>query len=210
MQIEASHVVKRYAGRAVVNDVSVTAAAGSLSVLSGPSGSGKSTLLGILGGFADPDEGKVTRDPADLGVAWVAQNSPVLLRRSVLDNVALGTLSRGADHDEARTRSMRALDALGMERLAGSPAYALSGGERQRLAVARALVADSPALIADEPTASLDPASRDLVLHALVVARDAGAVVLVATHDRLVTELADTLWVMHDGIVRTASAAPTR
>ena len=160
----------------------------------GPSGSGKSSLLGVIGGAIRIAPGVVTLSYStgeSARIDWIVQSSPLLTRRSAIENVMLGPLSGGASFEEAEAASVAALSDLGMESLANQRAATLSGGERQRVSVARAIAARAPLLLADEPTASLDPLARGAVCDALAMARERGSVVLVATHDPFVAEKCD-------------------
>jgi len=160
--------------------------------LMGPSGSGKSTLLGVISGLISPTRGSLTvTGSPNPHVQWVFQSSPLLDRRSVVDNVAVTSIARGANPDTARVAALEVLDSFHLGSQAFRPAYTLSGGQRQRVAIARAVVALPDILLADEPTASLDGVSRDLVCEALANAATRGAVVVVATHDEYVARRCD-------------------
>lgn len=165
--------------------------------LAGPSGSGKTTLLGALAGgvplasgtivVTDDDGAEYDRIPS---YSWVAQAANALPDRSVLDNVMLGALARGADLATATADSDRRLDEMGLGHRRDQPARTVSGGELQRLAFARALAAERPVILADEPTASLDEVNtRMLCARLRDLARD--RLIVVATHDPIVMEACD-------------------
>lgn len=170
----------------------------------GPSGSGKTTLLAVIAGLLRPDAGAVRLDGAavDPGdVAWIMQTTPLLMTRSALGNVALGAMARGRARRAADDVARAALDDLGIGHLAEVPVRRLSGGERQRVAVARAVAQEAPIVIADEPTASLDAASRDRVVDALLAVERAGRLVVVATHDRAVADRCSRVLELSEGRV---------
>ena len=103
----------------------------------------------------------------------------------------------------------RAMVATGIDSLADRNVLHLSGGERSRVALARALAAEAPILLADEPTASLDPRHQIEAMTILRARADAGALVLVVTHDLgLAARFADRVLVLDDGGRRAAFAAP--
>lgn len=183
MRVSVDEVSKSFGDRRVLNGISFAHTSHDLVSLMGPSGSGKSTLLDIIAGRLDPDRGSVRREPAGSNIAWLAQSSPALLRRTAVDNVTLGGLLRWPDLEGLQSRVEATMENLSISHLARSRMYTLSGGERQRVAVGRAIVAGSPLILADEPTASLDRHSAALVTEALVKAAEFGALVIVATHD---------------------------
>ena len=166
---------------------------GTVSIM-GPSGSGKSTLLGLISKHILPDSGTVdvhsAGDATDSvpQAAWIFQNSPLLNRRSAIENVMLEVLLKTGSQEAARRKAVHAMRQLGILHLARTQTFRLSGGEKQRIAVARAVAADAELILADEPTASLDSTARQAVCHALDRAADQGALVIVATHDSWVAE----------------------
>jgi NitT/TauT family transport system ATP-binding protein len=149
----------------VLDDVSLSIAAGEFVVLLGPSGCGKTTLLKMLGGFEFPSSGEVlmegkaiTKPGPDRGTIFQA---PTLFPwLSVLDNVLYGPRMRGSVTAEDRARAESLLNVVG---LAGFEHYRpskLSGGMQQRAAIARVLINDPAVLLADEPFAALDEYTR--------------------------------------------------
>ncbi len=182
--------------------------------LVGPSGAGKSTVFRLLLRFYDPDEGAIRVDGVDLRdadpaeirslMALVGQDSP-LFSGSAADNIRFGREAASDDEFRAAARAAQAeafLDALpaGFGTLLGERARSLSGGQRQRLAIARALVRNSPILLLDEATSALDAENERLVQKALDEAM-VGHTTLVIAH-RLATVLkADRIVVMEAGRV---------
>jgi ATP-binding cassette subfamily B protein len=182
--------------------------------LVGPSGAGKSTVFRLLLRFYDPTEGAIRVDGVDLTeadpaeirarMALVSQDSP-LFSGSAADNIRFGRADADLDAVRAAARAAQAetfLDALpqGFDTLLGERARSLSGGQRQRLAIARALVRQSPILLLDEATSALDAENERLVQKALDEAMT-GHTTLVIAH-RLATVLkADRIVVMDAGRV---------
>ena len=157
----------------------------------GPSGSGKSTLLAVLACLIAPDGGSV--DPADRAsrTGIVLQGYGLLPVLTAFENVELPLQLRGTDPAQVRERAAHALSRAGLDDAGDRLAEELSGGQRQRVAVARALVTEPDLLVADEPTAELDSDTASLVLAALRAEADAGAAVVLATHDPDVAALCD-------------------
>jgi tungstate transport system ATP-binding protein len=170
----------------VLDDVSLTIAAGAPTVLVGPNGSGKTTLLRTAMGLLAPSVGRVSWGGHDATngkrLALMAQR-PVMLRRSAAGNVAYALAAAGADRRSRRARVPALLDQVGLAGLGRRPARRLSGGEQQRLALARALARDPEVLFLDEPSASLDPAATKAVEDIVRAVAASGVKIVMATHD---------------------------
>ena len=118
------------------------------------------------------------------------------------ENVALPLLLSGRPRAEALKTASQWLERLGVESVARTTASRMSGGQRQRVALARALVATPRVVLADEPTGALDSVASDLVAGELVsAARNAGAAVVLVTHDARVAAFADREVHLWDGRV---------
>lgn len=176
-----------------------------LVAIMGPSGSGKSTLLAVIAGQQELQQGSADATAGSEDIDWLVQSTPLLTRRTAVANVALGPISKGKNHSDARRQALDVLALLGLAGLANQKVARLSGGERQRVAVARALARGSGIVLADEPTASLDSDSRRLVCEALVKLARGGASVIVATHDPVVASFADRVLVLSDGQLSSRS-----
>jgi putative ABC transport system ATP-binding protein len=191
-------VVHRYGGRPVLACADFALAAGEHCVVIGPSGSGKSTLLSIVAGILCPSEGEVALQGEPLHTVparddrWRARRIGVVPQRlhllaslSARDNIRLAQYLAGAAAAEAEVD--RLLAALGLEARASAKPDQLSVGEQQRVAIARAIVNGPQLLLADEPTSSLDDENAQRAVDLLFEAAQlAGALLIVATHDRRV------------------------
>jgi putative ABC transport system ATP-binding protein len=170
-------------------------------LLHGASGSGKSTLIALAAGLLDVQQGSLRLAGCELAGmprqardAWRAATLGVVPQRlhlspslSVRDNVALAYVSVGLPLDAARVDEL--LGALGLAAVAARKPDALSVGQLQRAALARALARRPAVLLVDEPTGNLDDIAASDVMALLVdAARAQGAQLVVATHDRRVTE----------------------
>ncbi len=213
-------VTKAYGERQVlqVNDLSI--GRGEIVALVGPSGAGKSTLLRLLNFLEQPSAGRVHFDGGVYGpgsepplavkrrVTTVFQR-PVLLQRSVADNVAYGLRLRG--RRDATGAIGRTLEEVGLAGLARQPARTLSGGEAQRVALARAMVLEPQALLLDEPTANLDPYNVGLI-EAIVrrLNQQHGTTIVLVTHNIFQAQrLAQRVVLLLEGQVVEADDAET-
>ena len=196
----------------VLESAELDVARGELVAVVGRSGSGKSTLLHLLGGLDRPDAGEIELDGVRIDlldergltavrrrkIGFVFQAFHLLPELSGAENVLLpARLAR--DGIEAAPRAKELLERLGLAPIARRLPTELSGGEQQRLAIARALV-NAPALVlADEPTGNLDEESGAAVLDLLRRVTDADRSVLLVTHDRAATRIADRVLYLEDG-----------
>ena len=155
----------------------------------GPSGAGKSTLLRLLQGLERPAEGRILVDgtpmphplplPLARRITTVFQR-PLMLDRSVRDNVVFGLRLRGR---EDRALADPLLERLGLSHLATAQARHLSGGEIQRVALARAMAIEPDVLLLDEPAANLDPANVARVEAFVRDAQTRATTIVLVTHN---------------------------
>ena len=188
---QLQNVTRDYRGRRVLEIDSLEIERGEIFGLVGPSGAGKSTLLRLLSFVEPPSAGRLTFEGVPIPtigpeltqrrrVTLVFQR-PVLLRRSVIENVRYGLELRGV---RDRNRAVEALQRVGLEPMMKARATSLSGGEMQRVALARALVLDPDVLLLDEPTANLDPYNVGLIESIIREQnQERGATVVLVTHN---------------------------
>lgn len=216
--LDATHVEKTYGGRVPVRalrDATVTIQQGEYVAIEGPSGSGKSTLLNLLALLDTPTGGTYTVDEVDVAAlsdadrarlrsqtfAFIFQSFHLLENRTVVDNVALGSLYLGLSESERRRAALEALGFVGLEHKADQKANNLSGGERQRVAIARAITSRAAVVVADEPTGNLDTANGEAVMETLERLGSSGTTIIVVTHDERVASRASRRLHVVDGIV---------
>ena len=194
-------VTKRYAGApghapsVAVEDLTLTAPTGQITVLVGPSGCGKTTTLRMVNRMVTPTSGTITLDGQDTatmdeaqlrrGIGYVIQHAGLFPHRTVLDNVATVPRLLGWDKARARRRAAEMLELVGLDAAyAGRYPSQLSGGQQQRVGVARALAADPPVMLMDEPFSAVDPVVREqLQDEFLRLQRELGKTILFVTHD---------------------------
>lgn len=209
-----------HAERDALNNLSLSIRHGETVALVGASGSGKTTLASLIPRFYLPDSGTITLDGIPLNditlaslraqISLVSQDV-VLFNDTVAANIAYGRL--GEVDDETIIAAARAANALefietmpeGFDTLIGENGIRLSGGQRQRLAIARALLKNSPILILDEATSALDTQSERLVQAALDTLMQNRTTIVIA-HRLSTIENADRIMVMQQGsIVETGT-----
>ena len=198
--------------------------AGEIVALVGPSGAGKSTLAALLAGLERPSSGAVIAgqqlqsglrgSPADWSsaelarrVGWVPQQAELaVVARTVRDDVL--STCRTLQLDEAAPRAEALLEVLGLAGSAETDPHHLSSGQLRRLALAGAVAHGPALLVLDEPTVGQDRQTWAAVVGVITAARDAGVAVLVATHDRLLMDLADRcIRLDHGRVIEAAESA---
>jgi len=191
-----------------------------VSVLVGPSGSGKSTLLHLMGTLDRPTSGDVIvaghrvseLSDSDLSslrahhIGFVFQQFHLLNSLTTLDNVAEGLLYTGRQLRERRELAEIALRRVGMEHRLDQVSAKLSGGEMQRVATARAFAGNPSIVLADEPTGNLDTKNSDAIVELIGELHDAGATILVITHNREIAESFPRVVGLRDGQVEYDTA----
>ena len=193
------------AGKHLVNIEKMTLDPRSVTVIMGPNGAGKSLLLRLVHGLILPTSGWISWGEVACGEttrstqAMVFQK-PVLLRRSVAANIDFVLRHRSGTSAERRAWCNELLKRVGLSDRAQQPARLLSGGEQQRLALARALATRPKVLLLDEPTASLDPASVQMIEQIVLATSADQTKVIFVTHDvGQARRLADDVAFLHHG-----------
>lgn len=182
-------------------------------IIVGPSGAGKSTLLNILGGMDSPDEGQIMIDGTDIAqfnekqltnyrredIGFIFQNYNLIPNLTTLENIEMAAelVKHPLDPKEV-------VEAVGLDHRMDNFPSQLSGGEQQRVAIARALVKRPKLLLCDEPTGALDYQTGKQVLQLLYQSKEQyEATVLVITHNRALTPMADRVIDISDAKVKS-------
>lgn len=200
-----------YDGRSVLRIESLDISENEILAIVGPSGAGKSTLLRLLAKLEAPTQGQVKLnikgqnfDHTDLPIAIRRQiamvfQRPILLSRSVRDNITYGLKIRGEHHNEAIIDDV--MLQLKIQHLSNAKANTLSGGEAQRVAIARTLVLDPTILILDEPTVNLDPYNIGLIENLLLAHhhQHSNTIIIVTHNIYQAKRLATKMMLLYDG-----------
>ena len=209
--LKVTGAATRRRGRRLVGPVDMTWDGQGTRVVLGPNGAGKTTLLRLLHGIARLHEGEITwacgTRAARNAQAFVFQR-PVMLRRSVVENLMYPLRMRGTASAAARQQAEDWARKVGLGEMTQAQATVLSGGEQQKLAIARALIGAPELLFLDEPTASLDGRATREIEAILRDATSAGTRIILSTHDMgQARRLADDVVFLLHGRVHEAAPA---
>ena len=196
--------------------VSLKIEKGELTSIIGPSGSGKSTLLNLIGALDKPTSGRVLVDGFDLKklsesklallrnrrIGFIYQSFNLIPRLSATKNVEMPLVARGIPKAVRKQICVKALKAVGLEKMANKRPTQLSGGQQQRVAVARALVTKPALVIGDEPTGNLDSKTTKEILNLIVqMNRDSRTTFVLVTHNPEVAAVTHRVISLRDGLI---------
>ncbi|MGO9155540.1 ATP-binding cassette domain-containing protein, partial [Mycobacterium sp.] len=195
-------------GKALLQNITMTARPGTVTAIIGGSGAGKTTLSRLIAGYATPSSGSVTFEGHDIHTQYASLRTRIgmvpqddVVHRQLTVNQALGYAAElrlppdtsKPDRDQVVAQ---VLDELGLTQHANTRVDQLSGGQRKRASVALELLTGPSLLILDEPTSGLDPALDLQVMTMLRQLADAGRVVLVVTHSLTYLDVCDQVLLM--------------
>ncbi|MBR6515481.1 MAG: cell division ATP-binding protein FtsE [Bacilli bacterium] len=213
--IRVDDVTKQYKnGVTALYDINLKIKKGDFVFVIGGSGSGKSTLIKMLYREEKPTRGniivgglrvnklrnsKVYKIRRKLGIVF--QDCRLLAKLSVYENVAFALEVIGEKNENIRTKTLKALEMVGLKSKLRNYPDQLSGGEQQRVAIARAIVNDPKLLLCDEPTGNLDPETSMEIMKVLeTINKDMGTTIIMATHDKdIVNRMKKRVVTLKDG-----------
>lgn len=211
--VELIQLTKQFSNETVLENLSLSIAAGEFVVILGPSGSGKSTLLRLIAGLETPDDGDIRFNgqsvlsipAAERNVAMVFQNYALYPHMSVWKNLAFPLLIRGEKKATIQEKVQEVATLLQLEHLLDRKPKELSGGQRQRVALGRAIIRQPAVLLMDEPLSNLDAQLRHYMRGELVKLQKTAlrTTTLYVTHDQVeAMTMGDRIAVLDHGILQ--------
>ncbi|HCI83903.1 MAG TPA: spermidine/putrescine ABC transporter ATP-binding protein, partial [Lachnospiraceae bacterium] len=210
--IDLQHITKSFDGQMVLDDLNLYIRENEFLTLLGPSGCGKTTTLRIIGGFEQPDSGKVIFDGKDITTLapnkrqlnTVFQKYALFTHMNIADNIAFGLRIRKKSEDYIREKVKYALRLVNLEGFENRMPDSLSGGQQQRIAIARAIVNEPKVLLLDEPLGALDLKLRkDMQYELIRLKNELGITFVYVTHDQEeALTMSDTIVVMNQGYIQ--------
>ena len=210
--IRLENIRKSYGENEVLKNITISIQEKEFVTLLGPSGCGKTTTLRILGGFENPDSGRILFDGKDItnvpsnrrNLNTVFQNYALFPHMTVGDNVAFGLRVKGMNESDVKEKVHYGLKLVNLEGYENRKISQMSGGQQQRVAMARAIVNEPKVLLLDEPLGALDLKLRQEMQYELVrLKHELGITFIYVTHDQEeALTLSDTIVVMSEGEIQ--------
>ncbi|MDR1563811.1 MAG: ABC transporter ATP-binding protein [Oscillospiraceae bacterium] len=209
-----NNVTYKYEGtdKIVLKGVSANFEAGKVYTIIGRSGSGKSTLLSLIAGLDTCEGGAILHGEVDLkkldrdvyrakGIGVIFQSYNLITNATAIENIVLSMNISGSEVPDKKAYALKLLERVGIDaETANRRILRLSGGEQQRVGIARALAHNPNIIIADEPTGNLDSATEADILNIFTsLAHEDGKCVIIVTHSKKVTSIADVIYLIKDG-----------
>jgi len=218
--LETHGLVKKYSGRIVVNEVSITIEQRSIVGLLGRNGAGKTTSFRMIMGMITPNSGSVIFEGqnitklqmykrARLGIGYLSQEPSIFQRLSVRDNLYAILETMSITKAQRNRRADKLIERFALTEVANSQGRFLSGGERRKLEIARAMVTDPSLILLDEPFSGVDPIAVQDLQHEIRRLVASGVSILVTDHNvERTLEVVDKAYIIDHGRVIGAGSPP--
>lgn len=220
--LETQRLVKKYSGRTVVDEISLTISQNSIVGLLGRNGAGKTTTFRMIMGMIVPNSGSVifegndiTKMPmykrARLGIGYLSQEPSIFQRLSVRDNLHAILETMSITSTERTKRAEALIERFALTEVADSQGRFLSGGERRKLEIARAMVTEPSLILLDEPFSGVDPIAVEDIQKQIRHLVAAGVSVLITDHNvERTLEVVDKAYIIdHGKVIGAGSPAET-
>ncbi len=212
--LQMENISKSFDGKEILNNFNLEIGRNEFVTLLGPSGCGKSTILRIIGGFVNPDTGRVLFEGKDItnmppekrNVNTVFQKYSLFPHMNVAENIAFGLKLKKKSQSYIKDKIDYALKLVNLDGYETRDTLSLSGGQQQRVAIARAIVNEPEVLLLDEPLGALDLKLRHEMQRELIkIKKEVGITFLYVTHDQEeALMMSDRIIVMNKGIIQQA------
>lgn len=210
--IDLINLTKRYGNNVVIDDLNLYIRENEFLTLLGPSGCGKTTTLRIIGGFEQPDQGRVIFDGKDITklppnerqLNTVFQKYALFTHMTIAENIAFGLKIKKKSKQYIKDKISYALKLVNLDGFENRMPDSLSGGQQQRIAIARAIVNEPKVLLLDEPLGALDLKLRQDMQYELIrLKNELGITFVYVTHDQEeALTMSDTIMVMNQGYIQ--------
>lgn len=217
-ELAAIDLQKTYAGRRVVDDVSLTLRQGEIVGLLGANGAGKTTTFYMLVGLEQTETGTIVlagRDVTELpmylrarlGLGYLPQEPSVFRKLTAEQNILAVLETMKVSRADRFARLEELLEEFGIEHVRKVRGDALSGGERRRVEIARCLATQPRFILLDEPFAGIDPLAIDDIRHIILYLRQQGIGILITDHNvRETLDITDRAYILSDGRILRAGS----
>lgn len=199
---ELTNITKEFLHRKVFDNFKLNFEAGKVYAIIGQSGSGKTTLLNMIAKL-ESYEGSIRYEGKELSkikkhsyflndLSYLFQNFGLIENETIDKNLDLGLLNQKLSKKTKQEKKLETLAQVNVAYLKlNQKIYELSGGEAQRVALAKAILKDSPVILADEPTAALDSENSEEVMKLLLSMKNENRIIIIATHNPAIWKMAD-------------------